>query len=223
MMLQKQNRWKLSVCSPQFILGSSKPDVIFDYNKAIVGVDLLSRVLIPYFTQRRRVKWYKKIGKLILDILIYNSFIVYQKLDPGNGIKDHLRYQMKLIEKILTHHLFLLHHTKLIQPHQTCCVSLRVILFLKSPLHLAMPKEDVFAAQNLGQGEILVFGAEDMGSVCPYQIVLKFTTHKKTLPGSWKMTEKMISYFFLILFKVYLSFSFYLWFKDLVTYIWGNR
>ena len=43
-----------------------------------------------------------------------------------------------------------------------------------------MPKEDVFAAQNLGQGEILVFGAEDMGSVCPYQIVLKFTPHKKT-------------------------------------------
>ena len=215
----------MSVCSPQFILGSSKPDVIFDYNKAMVGVDLLSWVLITCFTQWRGVKWYRKIGKLTLDILIYNSFIVYQKLNPGNGIKDRLRYQMKLIEKILTYHLFLLHHTKLIQPYQTCCFLLRVILFLKSPLHLVNPlsKEDVFAAQNLGQGEILVFGAEDVGFVCPYQIVLKFTTHKKALPGSWKMTEKMISYFFLILFKVYLFFSFYLWFKDLVTYIWGNR
>ena len=39
----------------------------------------------------------------------------------------------------------MLHHTKLVQPYQTCCVSLRDILFLKSPLHLVNPmcKEDV--------------------------------------------------------------------------------
>ena len=91
----------------------------------------------------------------------------------------------------------MLHHNNLVQPHQTCSVSLRDILFLKSPLHLVNPepKEDVFTAQNLGQGEILAFGAEDVGSVCTYRIVLK------ALPGSWKMMEKMISYFFLVIFS----------------------
>ena len=83
-----------------------KPDVIVDYNKTVGGVDLLSQVLIPYFTQRRGVKRYRKIGQLMLDISVYNSFIAYQKLNPENGIKDHLRYRMELMEEILTHHLF---------------------------------------------------------------------------------------------------------------------
>ena len=38
-----------------------KPDVIMDYNVTMGGVDLVSRVLTPYSSQRRRVKWYKKI------------------------------------------------------------------------------------------------------------------------------------------------------------------
>ena len=54
-----------------------KPDVIVDYNKTVGGVDLLSRVLIPYSTQRRGVKRYRKIGQLMLDISVYNSFIAY--------------------------------------------------------------------------------------------------------------------------------------------------
>ena len=183
MMLQKQNQWKWSVCCPQSILWSSwivvknfynkgslyKPDVTIDYNKTVGGVDLLSRVLIPYSTQQWGIKWYRKIGELMLDISVYNSFIVYQYLNPENRIKDHLRYWIELIKEILTNHHLGLHHTKLVQPHQTCCVLLRDILFLKSPLHLVNPMhKDVFTAQNLGQGEILVFGGEDVGSVCAY-------------------------------------------------------
>ena len=83
-----------------------KPHVIVDYNKTMSGVDLLNQVLIPYYTQRWGIKWYRKIGEFMLGISVYNSFIVYQKLSPQNGIKDHLRYYMELIEEILTHHLF---------------------------------------------------------------------------------------------------------------------
>ena len=83
-----------------------KPDVIVDCNKTMSGVDRLSRVLIPYSTQRRRVKWYRKIGELMSDISVYISFIVYQKLNPENGINGHLRNRRELIQEILTHHLF---------------------------------------------------------------------------------------------------------------------
>ena len=61
-----------------------KPDIIVDYNKTMGGVDPLSRVLIPYFTQQWGVKWYRKIGELVLDISVYSSLFVYQKLNPEN-------------------------------------------------------------------------------------------------------------------------------------------
>ena len=38
-----------------------KPDVIMDYNVTMGVVDLISRVLIPYSSQRRGVNWYRKI------------------------------------------------------------------------------------------------------------------------------------------------------------------
>ena len=41
-----------------------KSDVIMDYNVMMGGVDLVSRVLIPYSSQRRGVKWYRKIGEM---------------------------------------------------------------------------------------------------------------------------------------------------------------
>ena len=83
-----------------------KPNVIVDCNKTMSGVDRLSRVLIPYSTQRRGGKWYRKIGELMSDISVYISFIVYQKLNPENGIKGHLRNRRELIQQILAHHLF---------------------------------------------------------------------------------------------------------------------
>ena len=60
---------------------SQKPDVIMDYNVTIGGVNLVSRVLILYRSQRRRVKWYRKIAELYLDILVYNSFILWIQIN----------------------------------------------------------------------------------------------------------------------------------------------
>ena len=60
---------------------SQKPDVIMDYNVTIGGVNLVSRVFIPYRSQRHRVKWYRKIAELYLDILVYNSFILWIQIN----------------------------------------------------------------------------------------------------------------------------------------------
>jgi len=56
-----------------------KPDIIFDFNRTMGGVDLLSWVLIPYSSQRHGVKWYRKLEELLLDVSVYNSFIVFKK------------------------------------------------------------------------------------------------------------------------------------------------
>ena len=82
-----------------------KPDVIVDYNKTMGGVDLLSRVIIPYSVQRKGVKWYRKIAELFVDAAVYNSYVIYKKLNPDEHHIDHLSYRMKLIEELVMFHL----------------------------------------------------------------------------------------------------------------------
>ena len=57
-----------------------KPNVTVDYNNTMVGVDTLSRALIPYSSQRREIKWYRKIAELFVDICVYNAYILRKNL-----------------------------------------------------------------------------------------------------------------------------------------------
>ena len=81
-----------------------KPDVIVDYNTTMGGVDLLSRVVIPYSSQRRGVKWYRKLAELFLDISMYNSFLVYKKISVDDVIDTHLKFKLDVIEELITRH-----------------------------------------------------------------------------------------------------------------------
>ena len=81
-----------------------KPDVIMDYNVTMSGADLDSRVLIPHSSQRRGVKWYRKIAELHLDISVYSSFILWKKINPDKQNVDHLSYRKLLIEEIFMFH-----------------------------------------------------------------------------------------------------------------------
>ena len=80
-----------------------KPHVIIDYNKTMGEVDLVSRVLIPYSSQRRGVNWYRKLAELYIDIAVYNSFIIYKKLNGGSKI-DHFNFLKMLIEELIMFH-----------------------------------------------------------------------------------------------------------------------
>ena len=80
-----------------------KPDVIIYYNQNMGGIDLLSRVLIPYSCQMRGVKWYRKLVELFLDVSVYNSFIAWSNLNPFTKM-THLTFRKKLITEIITLH-----------------------------------------------------------------------------------------------------------------------
>ena len=82
------------------------PVVIMNYNVTMGGVNLVSRVLILYSSQKRGVKWYRKIAEFYLDISVYNSFILWKKMNPDKQSVDHLRYRKSLIEKIIVFHAF---------------------------------------------------------------------------------------------------------------------
>ena len=73
-----------------------KPEVIVDYSKTMGGVDLMSRVIIPYNLQRQGVKWYRKRAEFFIELSVYNSFIIFRKLNPENNTMTHLFFRQAL-------------------------------------------------------------------------------------------------------------------------------
>lgn len=57
-----------------------KPKLVLDYNDTMGGVDRMDQLLHDYPTTRKRgKKYYKGIFFHLLDISIWNAFILYQK------------------------------------------------------------------------------------------------------------------------------------------------
>jgi hypothetical protein len=64
-----------------------KPKVCIDYNDAMGGVDLSDQYLVAYSTTRKRLKKYcQKIFSHLLDLTVFNSFVIYRK---HGGISTH--------------------------------------------------------------------------------------------------------------------------------------
>ena len=92
---------KVDFASKQNIV---KPDAIVDYNENMGGVDLLSRVIVPYSIQQKGGnKWYRKIAELFIELSVYNAFFVWKKLN--NSTKTQLFFRHELIQEIITTHL----------------------------------------------------------------------------------------------------------------------
>lgn len=76
-----------------------KPKVVIDYNDAMGGVDRLDQHLRDYEIIRKRgKKYYKKIFFHLIDLCIWNSFILYQK---NGGTSDNLKFRKSLIEDLI--------------------------------------------------------------------------------------------------------------------------
>ncbi|XP_067122211.1 piggyBac transposable element-derived protein 4-like [Centruroides vittatus] len=77
-----------------------KPQVAVDYNNTMGGVDLLDQHLHDYTVARKRgKKYYKKIFFQLVDISLYNAYVLYQK---NGGEKTNLCFRMALIERLIT-------------------------------------------------------------------------------------------------------------------------
>ena len=57
------------------------------------SVDLVGRVIIPYNSQRRGFKWYRKLAELFIELFVYNSFIISKKVNPENSTMTHLLFR----------------------------------------------------------------------------------------------------------------------------------
>lgn len=80
-----------------------KPVVVVDYNDTMGGVDRVDQHLADYPIPRKRgKKYYKKIFFHLLELSIWNSFVLYNKT---GGRKTHLDFRLGLIEQLIeTYH-----------------------------------------------------------------------------------------------------------------------
>lgn len=79
-----------------------KPTAVAMYTKNMGAVDVADQMLTSYTVERKRRKiWYKKHFCHIVNQIVLNAYIMFQKDNPS----DHLEFRVKLVERLLeTHH-----------------------------------------------------------------------------------------------------------------------
>lgn len=76
-----------------------KPAVIQDYNHGMGGVDLSDQYLVSYSISRKRLKkYYQKMFRHLIDIAMFNSYVLYKK--QGGGL-SHLDYRLSVVDSLI--------------------------------------------------------------------------------------------------------------------------
>lgn len=80
----------------------SCPTCIADYNQHMGGVDLMDQQLSYYsLTQRRTLKWWKKVFWHLIDITVVNSWIIFRSNNPESSIDTQLKYRIELCRQFV--------------------------------------------------------------------------------------------------------------------------
>ena len=126
-----------------------------------------------------------RLGELMLHISVYISFIVYQKLNPENGIKGHLRYRRELLKKILTHLLFDVapYHAGTTPPNMLRLIERHFISQVPSTPGKPRELRRCIRCAKLGTRRDTRFWCRRCGVGLCLSICFKFTTHKKLYQG----------------------------------------
>lgn len=77
----------------------NKPLPIVEYNKYMSGVDMQDQMMSYYPCSRKTLRWYKKLGIHILQLLLLNSFFLYNKYS-GKKLNFY-EYRLSVIEVLL--------------------------------------------------------------------------------------------------------------------------
>ena len=76
-----------------------KPATVLVYNSAMGALDDMDKIIRPYQSLRKTLKWYKKFAFHLIDVCIYNSFVLmYHKVASKPRYVDFLR---SMVEEIL--------------------------------------------------------------------------------------------------------------------------
>lgn len=75
----------------------SKPLEIVNYNKFMGGVDRSDQMTSYYSSPRKTIRWYKKVIFHMLDLAVYNTFMLYKTRFPAKSKMEFLTFREELI------------------------------------------------------------------------------------------------------------------------------
>ena len=63
-----------------------KPNIVRDYNAGMSGVDKADQMISYYDSLRKTVRWYKKVGLHVLDIIMHNAYTLNAKYGSDSDV-----------------------------------------------------------------------------------------------------------------------------------------
>ena len=81
-MISTKHRHNMVECKNKRGQMKTKPECVKDYNENMSGIDLSDQMLSYYSTPRKTIRWYRKIFFRLIDICIWNSCYMYNKIGP---------------------------------------------------------------------------------------------------------------------------------------------
>ena len=79
-----------------------KPNVFNVCNQNMSGTDRSDQILSYHSRLRKTIKWYKKVGVHIMEILLANAFYLYFKLTPSPKVKSMMEFKECVIRNLIS-------------------------------------------------------------------------------------------------------------------------
>ncbi|XP_050303772.1 piggyBac transposable element-derived protein 4-like [Anthonomus grandis grandis] len=83
----------------RFGTNNIKPAPIVQYNKYMSGIDLQDQMQSYYPGHRKTIRWYKKVGIHIMETMLYNSYMLYNKYSRPK--MSFLEYRESIVEAMV--------------------------------------------------------------------------------------------------------------------------
>ena len=74
-----------------------KPMVVDQYNKYMLGVDLLDQRMSYYQFVRKSVKWWRKVFFWMVEVVVVNAYIVYCRHTDARRKLSHKEFRRELV------------------------------------------------------------------------------------------------------------------------------
>ena len=78
-----------------------KPNVVDVYNQNMSGIDRSDQMLSYHSGLWKTIRWYKKVGVHIMEILLANAFYLYFKLTPSPKVKPMRKFKECVIRNLI--------------------------------------------------------------------------------------------------------------------------
>ncbi|XP_014259125.1 piggyBac transposable element-derived protein 4-like [Cimex lectularius] len=77
------------------------PEALYQYNSFICGIDHCDQMISYYIGARKSLKWYKKLGFHIMEVLLLNAYLLYKRYSVQSTTLNLLQFRENIIKYLV--------------------------------------------------------------------------------------------------------------------------